>query len=225
MVLDVISRQGVLFETLRWREEWALRRGGTVPWTQSTCLTSLVRVPPDIAAALGGTLHPLPAGEHYRYPLSSLHVTVLNLDRLAAAGMSPARILAEAQRAVDSCPPLQLTMGGLSLSRWTVYARVYSPTLPQLRRRLRVALGLPAARLRDELAFCNLLRFEGPVHGRVGELVREHRRSRFGTWVVPTVEIVRTDKVFSQEATQTLGTVGFAPSSSALPGSAGAAAS
>jgi hypothetical protein len=52
------------------------------------------------------------------------------------------------------------------------------------------------------LAYANLIRFRGPVSRRLLERVKTLRRRDFGTFTVDAVEVLRTDKVLSEDATQ-----------------------
>ena len=168
---------------------------------QANYVTSIARVPAEIAARLRSPLEPLRARapQHHYYEPGSLHVTIRNLDAL------PAGDLEEVRRAVAAHPPFELAARGLNLSPHTVFAvvRPLDRRLRSLRRELaELAGGRPGAL--PDLAFVNVVRFSGRV-GR--DFVRELARARrvdFGSWVVREVELVRTDRLLSREGTELL---------------------
>jgi 2'-5' RNA ligase len=165
---------------------------------QATHLTSIARVPTEIAVRLEPALAPLRARapQHYYYEPDSLHVTIRNLDALSAGDLE------EVRKAVAAHPPFELAARGLNLSPHTVFAAVrpLDGTLRSLRRELaELAGGRPGAL--PDLAFANVVRFSGRVdRDFVRELART-RRVDFGSWIVREIELVRTDRMLSREGT------------------------
>lgn len=164
-------------------------------------LTSVVRVPADIAGRLEPVLERLRAHgpQHHYYEQDSLHVTIRNLDSLADDDLAAARA------AIASHPPFELEARGLNLSLQTVFAAVRPAdgTLRSLRRALAELTGAKPGALAD-VAFANVVRFSGRVEpGFVRELARM-RRVELGSWLVREVELVRTDRLLSPEGTQVL---------------------
>jgi hypothetical protein len=171
-------------------------------------LTTIVRVPREIAAALQPALERLRAADASQryYAPEQLHVTVANLDGLRGPMAEVERVLAEA-------PPLALAARGLGLSPGTALLRVepLDGEFLRLRRRLR-ALGDPAPGLRAALvrpalgriAFANLVRFSGTVNAEFLDELARMRRLDLGEWTAREVEIVQTDRLLSPDATRIL---------------------
>jgi 2'-5' RNA ligase len=168
---------------------------------QATYLTSVVRVPADVAQRLEPVLERLRAHgpQHHYYGQDSLHVTIRNLDALSGDDLAAARA------AIASHPPFELETCGLNLSPHSVFAvvRPADGTLRSLRRELTELTGGKTGALAD-LAFANVVRFSGRVDaGFVRELARV-RRVELGSWLVREVELVRTDRLLSPEGTEVL---------------------
>lgn len=167
----------------------------------ATYLTSVVRVPAEVAERLEPVLERLRAqgSQHHYYGPGSLHVTIRNLDSLSGDDLAAAR------EAIASYPPFELEAHGLSLSPQTVFAvvRAADGTLRSLRRELAELTSAKPGAL-AEVAFANVVRFSGRVDpGFVRELARL-RRVELGSWLVREVELVRTDRLLSPEGTQVL---------------------
>jgi hypothetical protein len=171
-------------------------------------LTTIVRVPAEIAAALEPALERLRAadpGQGYYEP-EQLHVTVANLDGLRGSLDDVERVLADAR-------PLRLAARGLGLSPGTALLRVepLDGEFLRLRRRLR-ALGDPAPGLRAALVrpalgrivFANVVRFSGTVRGELLDEVARVGRVELGEWTAREVEIVETDRLLTPDATRIL---------------------
>ena len=200
-------------EALRLAGGAVLRRGGSrrLPPTEIRHLTTIVRVPDEVAAALAPLLDRLrrldPA--HVYYAPEQLHVTVANLDGLRVP-------LDRVERELAGSPPLRLAAAGLSLSPGTVLVpvRPLDDAFLELRRALRALgdapPGLRGAALRPllgRIAFANAVRFSGPVSRAFLDEVAALRRIRLGAWTAREVEIVHTDRLLSPGATRVLARV------------------
>jgi 2'-5' RNA ligase len=172
-------------------------------------LTSVVRLPAAVAAALAPALERLHAhgpGHHY-YPPEAMHVTVQNLDGLAPQALPPALC-----DVVAAHPPFSLAVRGLGVGPGTVFALALpgDATLRSLRAglgRLAPGRGSGGRWVGRGLGHANLVRFSGPVTaGFLAELARL-RRQDFGAFAVDEVELVRTDRLLSPEGTTTLARV------------------
>jgi 2'-5' RNA ligase len=176
------------------REEHRLPR-------QSTYLTSIARVPPEVAARLAPTLERLRAcgPQHHYYAPDSLHVTIRNLDALSGGDLGAART------AIASHKAFELEARGLNLSRHTVFVdvRPADATLRSLRRDLALLAGGRLGILPD-LGFANVVRFSGRVDGDFVRELGRARRVELGRWVVQEIELVRTDRLLSREGTEVL---------------------
>jgi 2'-5' RNA ligase len=179
-------------------------------------LTTVVRLPATVTAALAPTLDRLRAlgPRHHYYPPETMHVTVQNLDALAPAAAPPRRPGGPAPppdglaELVAARAPFRLAVRGLGVAPGAVFALALAgdATMASLRAGLAgLAGGHDRGRLGRGLGHANLVRFSGPVTaGFLAELARL-RRLDFGTFTVDEVELVRTDRLLSPEGTTTLG--------------------
>jgi 2'-5' RNA ligase len=168
-------------------------------------LTTVVRLPADISAAIAPALdrlRPLGPAHHY-YPPASMHVTVQNLDGLVPSG-DPAAALRER---VAGHPPFRLTVRGLGVAPGVVFALALpgDATLRSLRAELgRLLPGGSRRRPGRGLGHANLVRFSGPVSAAfLAELAR-WRGQDLGSFVVGELELVRTDRFLSPAGTTVL---------------------
>lgn len=190
-----------------------LRRGRPrgLPPPEIRHLTTIVRVPAEVAAALAPLLDRLRRLDpgHVYYGPAQLHVTLANLDGLRVP-------LDRVERELAGAPPLRLAAAGLSLSPGTVLVpvRPLDDAFLELRRALR-ALGDPRPGVRGSalrpllgrIAFANVVRFSGPVSRAFLDEVAGLRAVRLGTWTAGEVELVQTDRLFSPDATRVLARV------------------
>ena len=187
-----------------------------------TCLTTVIRVPEPVGVRIGAALQELrdrwPG--HVYYPPSSMHVTVLNLDPYVAVGAGEGGEAAVIERAGDVLGRhgrFGVTLRGLNVSPWTVFAQAYGADarVAALRASLRAAFQEQAdAPRRDSalrrampLVLANAVRFMGPVHPDLLRALRPWRDHTFGPFEVREVEVVRTDGFMSRDKTEILSTV------------------
>jgi hypothetical protein len=143
---------------------------------------------------------------HAYYPPSSMHLTVLNLDPYVAAGQGGGVEVALIERAADVLGRhgrFRVTLRGLNVSPWTVFAQAYSADaqVAGLRASLRGAFREQAdaprrdSRLRRALplVLANAVRFMGPVDPAVFGALRPWRDHTFEPFEVHEVQVVRTD--------------------------------
>jgi 2'-5' RNA ligase len=198
-----------------WWPGWAAtratagRRAFTLPPSGPAAavhLTTVVRLPATVTAALASTLDRLHAvgPRHHYYPPETMHVTVQNLDALAPAAPLPDGLV----ELVAARAPFRLAVRGLGVVPGAVFALALpgDATMASLRAGLAgLAGGHHRGRPGRGLGHANLVRFSGPVTaGFLAELARL-RRQDFGTFTVDEVELVRTDRLLSPEGTTTLG--------------------
>jgi hypothetical protein len=137
---------------------------------------------------------------------------------LAADGRDGLRELTErVDLLIAPRPPFRVTLRGLGLSPWTVFAQAYGADeqLRAMRAALRGRLHERAdAPRRDSplrralpLVLSNVVRFTGPVDRAMIHSVGRLRREAFGTFEVVEIEVVRTDGFLSPQATETLGRI------------------
>jgi hypothetical protein len=189
LVLDAIAWSAR--PSLRWRRRPLPERG------RATHLTAVVRIP-EVALALPAL--DLPA-RHLRYPPGSVHVTVANLD--AARVPLDAALVALAVRPL---PVARFSLDGLAVSPDTVFVRcLYGEGFAALRRAVVAAFDLPPRRSplavpSRSTAHANVVRFAGR-----GAWVADRRPT--GVVEATALEVVRTDRYLSPEATEVLATV------------------
>ncbi|MFL6238213.1 MAG: 2'-5' RNA ligase family protein [Actinomycetes bacterium] len=129
--------------------------------------------------------------DHYWYPTSDLHVTVLGIRKEADP-----QALADVLR---NEAPITASIRGLALSPDTVYAQVYVDRgrLASLRRRIAKAYGVPLRRVGIDLAHANIARLRTSDVDELRRRVRTRRRQNFGPATFTKVLLARTDKVFT----------------------------
>ena len=177
-------------------------------------VTTVVRLPAEIAGELAaaGSMLLGARSPHYPYPPPSIHLTVLGLADGAGREEDVREI---AKRRL----PFGVEVGGLNVSRETVFAELYpvGSGLRELREGLRHVESHehgPASRwLRRRLAHANLIRFAGQVEPALLAEVGRLRAARFGRFDVAEIELVQTDKVLSEQGTRTLGRFPLGPAS------------
>jgi hypothetical protein len=139
------------------------------------------------------------AERHYRYPANTVHVTVANLDDsnvpvATAVEQLSGRVLA----------PVSLRLEGFGCSADTIFVKTfYDAAFASLRKTVRRAFEMPRGPLQviralpySAMAFANVVRFDG-----AGE--RPPRNiTLYGLVTIDTMEIVRTDRVLSDDATE-----------------------
>jgi 2'-5' RNA ligase len=177
-----------------------------------TCLTTVIRVPEQVGVRIESALQGIRARwpEHAYYLPSSMHVTVLNLDPYVAAGegdAGEAAVIARAAEVLAEHRRFRVTLRGLNVSPWTVFAQAYGADSPvsRLRSSLRGAFEEQKdAPRRDSplrrampLVLSNAVRFFGPVDPALVRALRPWRARTFGPFEVREVEVVRTDALMS----------------------------
>jgi hypothetical protein len=190
------------------------------------CLTTVIRVPDPVGVRIEAALRDVRERwpEHAYYPPASMHVTVLNLDPYVAAGKGEAgeeAVVARAAEVLARHRRFRITLRGLNVSPWTIFAEAYGADAPvsRLRASLRAAFEEQQdARRRDSplrrampLVLSNAVRFRGAVDPALLRRLRPWRARMFGPFEVHEVEIARTDGFYSAERTQVLATAELRP--------------
>jgi 2'-5' RNA ligase len=170
-------------------------------------LTTVVRVPDDVAAALGAAqerLRRLDPRHHY-YPPQTMHLTVANLDHM------PAGVSDRIGPVLEGLRPVDVLVRGLGVSPTTVFARVLPKDsgMRELRNRLAELAPKPLRpslgdRAMLHLSFVNVVRFRGPVSAALLREVVRLRAAPVGRFSITEVELVRTDRLLSDAGTQLL---------------------
>jgi hypothetical protein len=165
-------------------------------------VTSVLRVPDDIAQVVTGVVRALPGvAGHYLYPSADLHLTVLNLDSARQTTVEDRAQAAES--ALHDLPTFPVKLAGIGVSQQSVYVRAYDPTgsLWRLRGRLASATGCHQPVPRRLLGFVNVVRFTRPCVADLLKGLSSLRPASLGTFDVSAVEVVHTDKVLSTAET------------------------
>jgi 2'-5' RNA ligase len=173
----------------------------------ATLISAVVRVPAPLAATLAAAAAQLATLDprHHPYPPESVHVTVLALRGDLDATGPVAGVAARHA-------PFALDLNGLVLAPGSVLARALpgDGALLALRRELaslaesrRRAPGVQWLAL--HAAHATLVRLGGPASPALGRAVHGQRRRPFGTLEVAELEVVRSDRLLSPDATQVLG--------------------
>jgi 2'-5' RNA ligase len=170
-------------------------------------LTTVVRVPDDVAAALTAAqarLRRWDAWHHY-YPPSTMHLTIANLDHV------PSGLSDQISTVLDGFRPFDVLVRGLGVSPTTVFAQALpeDSALQELRRRLWALAPKPLlpgllGRAMRHLSFINIARFCGPVSEELLTEVARLRPLTIGRFCVTEMELVRTDRFLSDTGTQVL---------------------
>jgi 2'-5' RNA ligase len=175
--------------------------------------TSVIRIPVELAAPLVEAVQMLPGAEqHYLYPAADLHLTVMNLDHVAAAALP--ETIANMNALLAETASFEVRLRGLGTSSRSIYAQAFdcSGSLSRLRRELRHVIGGREPMALRQLGFVNVARYLKPDVELLREAVHAARHLQFGGVQVTAVEIVRTDKVLSGEGTSVLSSVSLAGS-------------
>jgi len=172
----------------------------------------VVRVPLRVASSVAPALEGLRQHDphHHYYPPDTMHVTVCKLGQFPSDDLGVAARLAEVRHIAASYSSFALTMRGLNLSPTTVFAQVFphDKTFHSLRRHLGGIAERNVDRSSSEriidgvarnLAHANVVRFSDLVTTAFLKEVSRLRRMHFGRWTVREVEVVRSDKLLSQE--------------------------
>jgi 2'-5' RNA ligase len=172
---------------------------------------AVIRLPPHVASSVIPVLDRLRQhnAHHHYYPPETMHITIRKLGQFASDDPGAAH-LGELRHITASHPSFDLTMCGINLSPTTAFAQVFphDQTFHSLRRQL----GGVAEPIIDQssseriidgvarnLAHTNIVRFSNLVTREFIKEISRFRWTHFGRWTVREVELVRGDKLLSQE--------------------------
>ncbi len=191
-----------------------LTLGPRIDIGRSSIVTTVIRLPEDVAKSVHAQLRPLAEahqGQHF-YPPSTMHISIAGF---AIQEDSDIPLIEGALReTVARSAPFSIDLVGLNLSPSTLFVQAFTPnkSLPSLRSNISRALQREShltTRRRPfpsrHVAFANVLRFLGPV--KASALMRDVHRWKtheFGCFDVRELELVRTDKFLSDEGTELL---------------------
>jgi 2'-5' RNA ligase len=179
-------------------------------------VTTVVRPPADLAADLLARLEPLREAHpaHRWYAVASLHVTVLNLNQLALAGLEPPAIDRLVADVAARHRPFPVELRGLALSPSSILVRCHvgGDALWELRDDLRRARRLAGTRhgtvgdaVKRRLVHLNVARLEGPVDPALRRDVLARTDEAYGSFTAHAVQLVRTDRAATPGATTLYG--------------------
>jgi len=211
-----------LLDTLLWRGARRRLRSGDPPTlppsgsANASYVTTITRVGGDLGDSLRPVTDQLVAADpsHYRYPSGDLHITFALLAEVPPGERVPDSVVDGVRRAIEGHRRRRLDATGLNLTPTTVFATMQvDEELLALRKAIgRVALVDWAAptggglfgRVAHRLFYTNLIRFDGPVDQALIDIVAGLRKTALGSALVDHVELVRTDKLLSEPATETI---------------------
>ena len=184
-------------------------------------LTTVVRVCPEACSRISDTLKHISRDypEHYYYPSSDLHFTILNCmpflenpDRLEPSDIQ--RIASLLDDVFYSYKPFVVELKGLNLFPTTVFVQVFdlSGTIASMRHQIRQRLKNDAWHPQIEsqqllpkpiISYVNAIRFQYRVPREFVDVISQYRKAKLGFCQVQEVELVTTDKFLSKRNTVT----------------------
>ena len=180
---------------------------------RSQYVTTVVRLPQDIAQKCFSSLA-LELPNDYHYPMSDMHLTLLNLDALLAnhaLDNEQKMVLVEKiEKSISTLPPLEFKVSGLGLFPTTIYAQIYdvNEALEIYRKAIKDAVNeltggeSDGQALVKGIAFANLVRFKQKPGPKLVGIINNLREVEFGSFTAARFELVTTDKLLSQENTR-----------------------
>lgn len=182
-------------------------------------LTLVARLPQQASSGVDEVLSDLKRHDpsHHYYPADTIHVTIRNFDSMKDVDRS--QLLAQLRHCIGSLRPFSLKARGLGVSPNSVFVQLFREdgSLSDLRRKLSlITQDNPHTRKRAtgsrpfrdllfrRLAFANLIRFSGPVSLPFIREIARHRTTSFGSFCVEALELVQTDRLFSEAGTTTI---------------------
>jgi hypothetical protein len=149
---------------------------------------------------------------HHYYPADTIHLTIMNLD--PCVDNDRLELLAQLQDCIGPSHRFYLQGRGLGVSPSSTFLQLFPENRSLLMLRRKVSHLRPVGRgiepddfrtlLFRRLAFANLIRFSGPLSVSFVREIARHRSTIFGRFLVETLELVHTDKLFSAESTRTI---------------------
>jgi hypothetical protein len=149
---------------------------------------------------------------HHYYPADTIHLTIMNLDPCIDDDLF--ELLAQLQGCIASSHQFHLQGRGLGVSPASTFLQLFPENRSLLMLRRKLSRLIPVGRrieandfrtlLFRRLAFANLIRFSGPLSVAFVREIARHRSTLFGRFLVETLELVLTDKLFSADRTRTI---------------------
>lgn len=222
-----IQQQQAVFEDFWLRFSEQVKNGeGQVDFPSQvemkpTYTTTVVRLPPELTERCLHLVKEIRAAypDHYYYPKSDMHFTLLNLDKLITANngeIDPDSVTRNLKQALANLPPLEINVTGLGLFPTTIFAKLYdvSGVLEEYRTAIKSAVVDTLAiaetdtkALVEGIAFVNLVRFRHTPEPELVNLVKGMRDTGLGTFRAGNVELVETNKLLSLSETIVRGTI------------------
>ena len=176
-------------------------------------VTAVLRVPAVTAEAIAERVEAVRGRwpDLRWYPTATLHVTVLNLNAAGRDGVGLVEAVRSAARAVG---PLTVRYDrfGLSPDSGLLWVATTSD-ITTLRDALRQHAGVPhrrgpAGAAFRAIAFTNVVRFDAPPHPHILRAWR-HLPAMATVDVLPSIDLVATDRYLSEDATELIARVRF----------------
>lgn len=178
------------------------------PLTSPGILTSVLRLPPTLAEELTSSIHELRAiqPDHYWYPAESVHVTLADATAMADAG----RAISDLEELAPALMASQATVIGLGLTKRSAFAAIApSEAMRRARAELRRRWSRPygssvMSRIAGQMWYANLVRFRREPSAEFVKSLRTLSVASQGPISLPTLELVRTNKVMSPQRTSVI---------------------
>lgn len=176
-----------------------------------THTTTVVRLPVEITDECSHLVEEIKATypDHYYYPQSDMHFTLLNLDKLIATSnnrIDTELITNNIKQALADLPPLEMKVCGLGLFPTTIFAKLFdvSGVIEEYRSAIKDAVlnalsisETDTKALVEGIAFVNLVRFKYAPEPELVNMVNVMGDTELGTFKASCIELVETNKLLS----------------------------
>ncbi len=187
---------------------------GTVDFPRDTDLkprhiTTIIRLPEDIAEKLAEQIKTICPND-YHYPISDMHLTLINLDKLLGARehVNWQHLSALITEETSNLSDLTFTVRNINIFPTTVFAEIYDENgvleayREAILRAVRTYLSLDFdlsnyTALVPGITFTNLIRFKNKPNPAIIDEIKNKRVMGFGTFKPSEFEIVTTNKLLS----------------------------
>lgn len=183
--------------------------------------TTVVRLPAEITEKCSNLVDEIKAAypSHYYYPISDMHFTLLNLDKLITAssgGIDTELVTDKIKQALENLPPLEMKACGLGVFPTTIFIKLYdmSGVIEEYRNAIKGAVldtlaiaETDTKALVEGIAFANLVRFRHAPEPELINMINGMRNTEVGTFKASCIELVETNKLLSLPETLVRGKI------------------
>ena len=181
--------------------------------------TSIIRLPSEIARKLYNSVNSICPND-YHYPVSDIHTTVVGIQRVDAGDddINWSIFNDDIAERIKDLEQLELNVCGLGIFPTTIYAQIYiKPGVIDLYRQAVLDAYKTfkaidpdksiAKIISPGVAFANLVRFKNQPDNTLLNDISKLRNANFGTFSPEFIEVVKTNKLFQSQHTQTMQSV------------------